>query len=413
MFAAAAATLGVRFPIVEHPALLHPNGSLAIDTSADVPRFDPGNEALEHLRREGYVVVRGVLANASELAHARELLWEFLEGAGVGVRRNAPETWVRSKPNQYGIVWEHGVGQSRLMWFLRTRPRLLRMFELVWQTTDLITSFEGFSTMPPAAQEPRWSVAESWFHTDQNAATRAGLQTIQSFTSLFDQDETTGAFVVVPRSWAEHGAVTRRVFAARPETDPNQQFLMLPPDDPVLLQPHARPRLVRCRAGDAVLWDSRTVHCNTPSLADEPPPPQLDADGVPRPKRAVAYCSAAPRARASAAVLRERQRAFLTGQTCTHWPFEMTCLPPPAAQGQAASDPLMRVGPLEKSLVGLTDDQRAAWLRAAPDDADEGGGGGGGGGGDDDDDEHAAQVRDVFGTAGWSELPQRTCPRAR
>ena len=66
--------------------------------------------------------------------------------------RDQPESWIRSAPNQYGIVWEYGVGQSRLMWFLRTRPRLLRMFSLVWGTSDLITSFEGFSMFPPAAQ---------------------------------------------------------------------------------------------------------------------------------------------------------------------------------------------------------------------------------------------------------------------
>ena len=40
------------------------------------------------MREQGYVVLRGV-ANASELAHARELLWAFLEvsltlGLGLG-----------------------------------------------------------------------------------------------------------------------------------------------------------------------------------------------------------------------------------------------------------------------------------------------------------------------------------------
>ena len=140
-----------RVPVVHHDALLHANGTLRVDTSVDVPRFDPGPEALAYMREQGYVVIRGV-ANASELAHARELLWAFLEGAGVGAVRDRPESWIRSAPNQYGIVWEYGVGQSRLMWFLRTRPRLLRMFSLVWGTSDLITSFEGFSMFPPAAQ---------------------------------------------------------------------------------------------------------------------------------------------------------------------------------------------------------------------------------------------------------------------
>ena len=35
------------------------------------------------------------------------------------------------------------------MWHVRTRPRLLQMFALVWGTDDLLTSFEAFSLLPP------------------------------------------------------------------------------------------------------------------------------------------------------------------------------------------------------------------------------------------------------------------------
>ena len=150
---------------------------------------------------------------------------------------------------------------------------------------------------------------------------------------------------------------------------------MLPPNDPLLLPPHAPPHLVCCAAGDAILWDSRTVHCNTPSLTARGAPAR-DADGAPRPSRLVGYCSAAPRARASAAVLRQRQRAFLAGGTCTHWPFEMTCLRPPAAMGQPASSPLSEMSSrsLEKKLVGFTDSQIQLHRQTA--------GGGAGAGGD-------------------------------
>ena len=34
---------------------------------------------------------------------------------------------------------------------------------------------------------------------------------VQSFTSLYDQDEDSGAFVVVPRSWEAHGDLSRHV----------------------------------------------------------------------------------------------------------------------------------------------------------------------------------------------------------
>ncbi|KAL1528029.1 hypothetical protein AB1Y20_009398 [Prymnesium parvum] len=362
------ATPALRSPVVRHHSL-YANGSFAVDTTVEVPRFEPGVEALEHLKREGYVVVRGI-ANASELDEARRLLWSFLEGAGVGVRREEPSTWHRSKPNPYGIVWGFGVGHSRFMWYIRTRPRLLKMFELIWSTDDLLASFEGFSMMPPPAQESSWQMAESWFHTDQNAKSRPGRQTVQSFTSLWDQDEGTGAFVVVPRSHKRHMEVTRRVYEARPRTDDEQQFLMIPADDIVLRSPR-KPHLVRCKAGDAVLWDSRTVHCNTPRLIQAIPwvsPARAEAleEPTPRPSRLVAYASFAPRKRASDVVIRKRQHGLREQQTCTHWPFDYTCIPTPASRGEVASDPLLLAQPLHKHLIGYTDAQIDAWYHGRP-----------------------------------------------
>jgi len=264
---------------------------------------------------------------------------------------------VNAQPNQYGIVWTHGVGQSRLAWFIRTRPRLLQMFTEFWRTSDLIASFEGFSFLPPTSAEASWRLAEAWFHTDQNARTRPGLQTIQSFTSLYDQDETTGAFVVVPRSWRQHAEVTGRIYQGTNPPDDDQQFLMLPPNDPVLLAPR-QPHLIRVRAGDAVLWDSRTVHCSTPSLRRSSTSGDSAEPTKRRPARVVVYGSFVPRQRAADKVLLARQRAAASQRTCTHWPFDMSCLDVPRAYGERPSDPLLDFGPLERQLIGRTEGQR-------------------------------------------------------
>ncbi|EOD39882.1 hypothetical protein EMIHUDRAFT_108856 [Emiliania huxleyi CCMP1516] len=380
-----AAAAARRLTVVPQPALTDAEtGAFTVNASVVVPRFDPGPKALDFLRREGYVVIRDVL-NASDLALARRLFWAFVEGAGASSAD--PASWRRAlSPNQYGIAWGLGAGQSRLMWHVRTRPRLLQMFALVWGTDDLLTSFEAFSLLPPREAEAGWSLAESWFHTDQNGRSRPGLQTVQSFTSLWPQDERSGAFVVVPRgafvvvpqSHARHEALTRRVYAARPGTSDEQQFLMVPSGDRLLATPHP-PHLVRCGAwrdavgaGDAVLWDSRTVHCNTPPLlagggeaaraaearggeaaeAEAAEAEAAEAEAAEavmgaeeeagqeiegrRPGRVVAYASFAPRSRADSRTVVQRQRAFASGQTCTHWPFEMTCLEPPQAVGEPA-----------------------------------------------------------------------------
>ena len=91
------------------------------------------------------------------------------------------------------------------------------------------------------------------------------------------QDEHTGAFVVVPRSHDDHLGVTQRVYEDK-WIDPDTQFLMVPPNDQILLgTTHPPPHVVRVRAGDSVLWDSRTVHCNTPPMRNRGAAPPVSA----------------------------------------------------------------------------------------------------------------------------------------
>ena len=324
-----------RLIITPHTELYDDDGNFSVATDVEVPRFDPGADAVAYLQTHGYVVIKEVL-NSTDLALAEELMWAYFED--VGVDRDEPETWKDAKPNQYGIFWQYGSGHSRFLWHIRTRPRLLEAFELFWNTSELLTSFEGFSMFPPASVEDEWLIAESWFHTDQNAASRPGLQTIQSFTSLYDQDEHTGAFVVVPRSHDDHLGVTQRVYEDK-WIDPDTQFLMVPPNDQILLgRTHPPPHVVRVRAGDSVLWDSRTVHCNTPPMRNRGAAPPVSGARARRPNRVVAYAAMAPRSKATASVLQQRLTGFRKQQTCTHWPFEFICLDPPAALGEPSAD---------------------------------------------------------------------------
>ena len=188
---------------------------------------------------------------------------------------------------------------------------------------------------------------------------------------------------MVPRSWQRHQKVTERIYRAAPRTPREQQFLMVPANDQILKRPH-KPHLVRCKAGDAIIWDSRTVHCSTPSLRnrDQDKPPAMAAearrstpavaegswlaadDQRPRPARAVVYASMVPRSRATDEVLLARQDALRNGVTCTHWPFDFSCLEPPERLGQACSDPLRVALPIHKNMVGYTGSQLQNWLYA-------------------------------------------------
>ena len=50
-------------------------------------------------------------------------------------------------------------------WEARTEPGVLNVFEKLWGTRELITSFDGFNCSMPNRKDIQWS---PWPHCDQN-----------------------------------------------------------------------------------------------------------------------------------------------------------------------------------------------------------------------------------------------------
>eukprot|EP00487_Bulimina_marginata_P011944 TRINITY_DN792_c0_g1_i2.p1 TRINITY_DN792_c0_g1~~TRINITY_DN792_c0_g1_i2.p1 ORF type:complete len:108 (+),score=2.20 TRINITY_DN792_c0_g1_i2:60-383(+) len=103
-----------------------------------------------------------------------------------------------------------GAGQSELVWFLRTRPRIVETFANVWSSQhiyrrqgiqfdykrDIISSMDGFSVFRPwylkQSGADKWKTESGWYHIDQNIARSPQIETIQGIVSLHDQDKSTG-----------------------------------------------------------------------------------------------------------------------------------------------------------------------------------------------------------------------------
>ena len=164
--------------------------------------------------------------------------------------------------------------------------------------------------------------------------------------------------MVLPGSHRHHADVSRRASTWWGVSDPDHQFLLLQPNDPILQ--NARPKFIDCEEGDLVLWDSGVAHANTNSRCQRPRPvtrrlPTLSwfgvedgseaspstrrerakrrlstlaglgqfsihKDCVPQLQRLVALVAMAPRARLSDEIFERRKRAFVNDQTTSHWP---------------------------------------------------------------------------------------------
>eukprot|EP01084_Bolivina_argentea_P159623 277982_1 len=249
----------------------------AVNPSAASYRFDAlDKRAKQHLSQQGFVVIKSIL-NEKEIIYAKSLLWNFLRK--LGWKREKPETWNTHLINPKGIIWGNGAGQCDLQWFIRTRPRVIKAFADIWSSqdiyckqgikfdykTDIITSMDGFSVFRPWYLKnidgaSKWKTQSGWYHIDQNIARTPGIETIQGIVSLYDQDKSTGSTAFVPGShkWVKQLLPNLNIYKSA------RDFVMIPKKK--LDGTYKKKILLCCKAGDLVLWDARTIHCNSPAI---------------------------------------------------------------------------------------------------------------------------------------------------
>lgn len=317
-----------------------------------------------------------------------------------------------------GLINTAAIGQSKFSWMLRGLPKVQQAFQHCWAdedevnnadanasvngTTDvdgaadaagrvtaggkggggkagcsLITSFDGGNAFRPfgldaeaaagtaagtaagmAAWRGGWKTSGGWYHVDQGPSNR-GKCCVQGLVTLTDATQHTGGLTVIPRSHNKHDLL----FAKRSGINGGGggDFVRVDRFDTRLgLE---APILVAAKAGDLLLWDSRTVHCNTPALVEGNP-----VQSQPSLLRVAAYICMMPRwlpaayakggnatnggGDAAAAIdnvdavsdagngcgsgggestlAKNRRDAVNTGKTTTHWPYahRVTSAPP-------------------------------------------------------------------------------------
>jgi len=291
-------------------------GRATIDdvSTEEVPRFEPGDsKALKYLQEEGYVVYKSVLSE-NDVLEARDLFQAWLEEVSEFKRGDISTYNKKWLPDaSTGICARNGIGQSDFMWFVRTRPKVKQAFSQVWGTDDLITSFDGCGVFRPWGFNPDWKTDGGWWHVDQNSRLSGGngYECVQGLVNLFDCDETTGGLTVKPKTHLFHDEVCNRNRGAG-------HFIPISRDDEILKNPA---RLVRCKAGDLCLWDSRTIHCNSPG--QKLPEPLPENWGL---IRIAPYVCMVPRRKASFSTIAERERLYNEHYTTTHWPHILKSL---------------------------------------------------------------------------------------
>lgn len=177
------------------------------DTSS-VDRFSLANPVgwLAHLDAKGFVVIAEV-ATPGEVETAHNLLWNFLE-TNTTMRRGVAASYTDEAFEQIGdrrkgICQGSHVGHSEACWFVRCLPTVRSAFEAIWETTELLTSFDGINIYRPITGDGGQRTRSAWWHVDQGLFKR-GRHSIQGFVSLTDATPATGGLCVCPGTHTAH-----------------------------------------------------------------------------------------------------------------------------------------------------------------------------------------------------------------
>ncbi len=281
------------------------------------PRFAAGSpESVAHLEQEGFVIVADALSD-EQTDHAIDLTWQYLAELGTGIDRSDPTTWGDDRwpvAVHGGIIPSQGIGHSEAQWFIRSVPAVKQAFAAVWDDDDLLVSFDGMALWRPTSVDPEWRTNRggSWLHIDQHPIGRPGFHCVQGLVSLIETSPVTGGNVLIPGS--------HHRFASIPELYPDRlarihrsiDHFRFPSDDPLLAE--TPPAMVHLEAGDLLLWDSRTIHCSSPGIA-EADPDEPSADLL----RAVSLVCMMPKARSNPEVIDQRRAAVAARTSTTNW----------------------------------------------------------------------------------------------
>eukprot|EP00475_Leptophrys_vorax_P018720 TRINITY_DN2559_c0_g1_i1.p1 TRINITY_DN2559_c0_g1~~TRINITY_DN2559_c0_g1_i1.p1 ORF type:complete len:348 (+),score=95.29 TRINITY_DN2559_c0_g1_i1:44-1087(+) len=297
---------------VEVPVKYHESQRFDLETD------ESKQQMLEHLNTHGYAVVAGVVPPET-IEKCKGLFWDYLEER-TSARRSDVKTWHGGAwlPDEAFGLMSHGqFNQSEYMWTLRMLPKVKTAFQSIWEgNDDLLVSFDGGNAFRPWKFNPTWITEGGWWHVDQGLAKKGKKVCVQGLINLYDATAQTGGLCVLPGSHKLHGTLCERI----PDIEKLEDFCKIPKTDGVLLN-CAEAIMVGCKAGDLIVWDSRTIHCNSPALdLDEDNDSKVDGqwDLI----RLVGYVCMTPAAMANETTLKRRKEVFIRSGSTNHWPHE-------------------------------------------------------------------------------------------
>ncbi|TLS26896.1 hypothetical protein PpBr36_05015 [Pyricularia pennisetigena] len=261
----------------------------------------------DDLVRDGYAVIKGAVPRENALKYADKMLG-LIESFGLGYDRNDPSTVHPDKLpviNEKGMLLNYGAPHEDFVWAIRSEPGVIKAFEQVYATEDLLVSFDAINY--GFANRENLPANKPWPHQDQDPE-KPGFRCLQGLVNLHPNGPDDGGLIVCKgghlMSERFHEAMKdeERIPAWTKEwygfTEAGMKWLA--DNGGEWVKPSAEP-------GDLLVWDSRTPHFNVP-------PSRESVD------RLAVYTCFMPVAHATQEDLLRKKDAFERRVGTTHWP---------------------------------------------------------------------------------------------
>lgn len=272
------------------------------------------SQILYDLERDGYAVVPGVIPKESCEAFV-QAGWNWLESFPHGFKRDDRSTWTAEhlpSGHQKGLYNRYAVNHEAFVWKIRTEPGVIKAFEEVWSTDDLIVSFDGMNiSLPVNEKSGRTDIeqTEPWPHIDQDPRTIQKLELWQGIAQMSPCGPDDGGLVVLAGSHKLHQEHFDDIGGFRPDSDlgvGKNGYNFASTDADWYREKGCKEVKICANAGDLILWDSRTIHWNQNPTGKQ--------------TRFISYVCYCPRSRMSEEDLQKKREVFEGRKGTTHWP---------------------------------------------------------------------------------------------
>ena len=212
------------------------------------------------LEKNGFVVIRDVVADEATLESIKRELWSAggLDGAPENLELLDWNDFYGSKYNTgKGFVGgSPAIGPAAIK--LREDPALVGLYQHLLGSTAIWAKFDRFGFMRPTKTHPEWATETGFVHWDQNPTVEPNFARLQGVVALSNHSSTSGGFHCIPEFQNGH---FHQWAQKHPQTEDDGDLIDVA--ESCLRSNHAKK--VPMRAGSMVIWDSRTPHGNWPN----------------------------------------------------------------------------------------------------------------------------------------------------